>query len=732
MLKNIKHHAIALGLMSAGFMAPSLADEMVNPEGGVVVGYWHNWCDGSGYKGGIAPCMTLEATDPMYNVVDVSFMKVYDTNEDRIPTFKLDPQIGLSEAEFINQIQTLNQQGRAVLLALGGADAHIELKRGDEQAFADEVIRLTDIYGFDGLDIDLEQAAITAADNQWVIPEALKMVKDHYRAQGKNFLITMAPEFPYLKAGDKYVPYIERLAGYYDWINPQFYNQGGDGIWVDELNAWVSQNNDGLKQEFIYYISDSLINGTRGFHKIPHDKLVFGIPTNIDAAATGYVVEPKQLINAFEQLKQQGQPLRGVMTWSINWDIGRNAAGQNYNSEFIKRYGPYIHSQMPPIPELGKPTFTGLSNIRVAHNASFDPLAGVSAIDKEDGDLTAQIQVEGDVNTAAIGDTILVYSVIDTDNNETKQPRTVTVYSALPELMGVTNTQIKLGEQFDPLNGVSATDAEDGNLTADIQVSGTVNTDVVGNYSLVYSVTDSAGQTATAKRIVTVNDGSIVCPNAWNKTKTYIEGDKVSHNGKTWQAGWWTQGDEPGTTGEWGVWKSVGDSDCGGEPEADYQVTFTGLQAEYKLADGQATLNLHIEVNQTSQVEIDIIDQMGYPVTGADYSAQVTGKQAINLTLVNVEAGQYSIRVIATSSTDKFEKRAQFNLVADDTVEPPLPPVGDIPAYEAGKAYQAGDQVLGADGQVYQCKPWPYTAWCASPAYAPAASQYWADAWDKL
>lgn len=41
----------------------------------------------------------------------------------------------------------------------------------------------------------------------------------------------------------------------------------------------------------------------------------------------------------------------------------------------------------------------------------------------------------------------------------------------------------------------------------------------------------------------------------WSSKTAYLADDKVTHNGKTYTAQWWTQGDEPGTTGEWGVWR---------------------------------------------------------------------------------------------------------------------------------------------------------------------------------
>jgi chitinase len=47
----------------------------------------------------------------------------------------------------------------------------------------------------------------------------------------------------------------------------------------------------------------------------------------------------------------------------------------------------------------------------------------------------------------------------------------------------------------------------------------------------------------------------------------YTAGDEASHNGHEWRAKWWTQGEEPGTTGQWGVWEDLGA--CEGEPDPD-------------------------------------------------------------------------------------------------------------------------------------------------------------------
>ncbi|MFN2915771.1 chitinase, partial [Escherichia coli] len=76
--------------------------------------------------------IALEDVPSEYNVVAVAFMKGRG-----IPTFQ---PYNLSDAEFRRQVGVLNAQGRAVLISLGGADAHIELHAGQEQALAAEIV----------------------------------------------------------------------------------------------------------------------------------------------------------------------------------------------------------------------------------------------------------------------------------------------------------------------------------------------------------------------------------------------------------------------------------------------------------------------------------------------------------------------------------------------------------------------------------------------------------------
>lgn len=76
--------------------------------------------------------------------------------------------------------------------------------------------------------------------------------------------------------------------------------------------------------------------------------------------------------------------------------------------------------------------------------------------------------------------------------------------NSVPEINGIADSSLKVGEPFDPLAGITATDKEDGDLTSKIAVSGTVDTSAAGPYKVNYSVTDSKNKTITKQRTITV------------------------------------------------------------------------------------------------------------------------------------------------------------------------------------------------------------------------------------
>ena len=161
------------------------------------------------------------------------------------------------------------------------------------------------------------------------------------------------------------------------------------------------------------------------------------------------------------------------------------------------------------------PVISGVGNQTITVGESFDPLAGVTATDKEDGDLTSQIKVTGKVDTAKEGNYPLTYSVTDSDGNETIAKRVITVEkkeisNEKPQFFGVNNQTITVGESFDPLAGVTATDKEDGDLTGQIKVTGSVDTTKAGVYTLAYSVTDSDSNTTHQERTITVKQKATV------------------------------------------------------------------------------------------------------------------------------------------------------------------------------------------------------------------------------
>lgn len=137
-------------------------------------------------------------------------------------------------------------------------------------------------------------------------------------------------------------------------------------------------------------------------------------------------------------------------------------------------------------------------------------LAGVTAEDDKDGDVSDSLVIESITNFKEDGSRTVTLAAFDSDNNVTKAAREV-VYS------DYTHPAFALSEPlYFPLNtesflsSITASDSLDGNLTQNIKVSSEediwVNTE--GEYPVVFSVSNSAGDEVQLPATVTLYDPS--------------------------------------------------------------------------------------------------------------------------------------------------------------------------------------------------------------------------------
>ena len=164
---------------------------------------------------------------------------------------------------------------------------------------------------------------------------------------------------------------------------------------------------------------------------------------------------------------------------------------------------------------------------------TFDPMAGVTATDAEDGNLTTKIEVKkNDVDTTKAGKYEVTYKVTDNQGATCTKTIAVTVNPKMEVLneaptIDAADKTITVGDTFDPKAGVTAKDAEDGDLTDKIEVvKNTVDTKKAGKYEVTYKVTDSDGATRTKTIKVSVKEKAPAPSTDKDKTPTTPNKDK--------------------------------------------------------------------------------------------------------------------------------------------------------------------------------------------------------------
>lgn len=328
-----------------------------------LVGYFHNWNIAD------APYIEIDKVDSRYNVIVVAFAMPVST-VDMTMTFTPD---GVTKAAFINQIQKVKNAGKKVLISVGGATASIDLtSQANKKAFVSSLSDIITEYGFDGLDIDIESgnsvyilggATITDPSGNPAMVNLIDAIKEimasYYASNGKKLLLTMAPETAFVQGGQSgfgnvwggYLPIIHALKDSLDLLHVQLYNSGT--MYGLDKNIYAQGTAD-----FIVAMTEAAIKGfsTSGgnYTGIPANKVAVALPACNKAAGGGYT-QPDTIEAAINYLlgksakpgnytlmQNGGYPnLKGLMTWSINWDAAKNCDGAySYATVFEKVFDP--------------------------------------------------------------------------------------------------------------------------------------------------------------------------------------------------------------------------------------------------------------------------------------------------------------------------------------------------------------------------------------------------------
>jgi chitinase len=299
-----------------------------NPSGlpaHTLTGYWQNFTNG-------AKPLKLTDVNANYDLIAVAFAGADPTKPGGV-TFSVDPDLaralgGYSDAQFISDITSLHQQGKKVVLSVGGQNGSISVA-SDEAAknFANSVFALQQKYGFDGVDIDLEQGI-----NVTYMANALQQLSDQVKNEQQgvmgqggsmpNLIITLAPQTVDMQSTQaSYFQLALKIKDILTIVNMQYYNSGTmngcDG------NVYAQGSVDFLTAQACIQAQGGLSPGQIGL----------GLPASTAAAGSGYVdpLVVKSAISCLSSGQSCGSfkpsttyAIQDVMTWSINWDASNN------------------------------------------------------------------------------------------------------------------------------------------------------------------------------------------------------------------------------------------------------------------------------------------------------------------------------------------------------------------------------------------------------------------------
>ncbi|MFF7353259.1 chitinase [Streptomyces filipinensis] len=276
-----------------------------------VTGYWQNFDNG-------ARVQKLSDVPSSYDIVAVAFADT--ASSPGAVTFNLDSSGlgGYTVDQFKADVKAKQAAGKKVVISIGGQNGTVSVNDSTSAAnFANSVYSLMQTYGFDGVDIDLENGL-----NATYMTQALRALS---AKAGSSLVITMAPQTIDMQStSNSYFQTALNIKDILTVVNMQYYNSGSmlgcDGKVYSQGSV-----------DFLTALACIQLQGG-----LSPSQVGLGLPASTSAAGSGYV-SPTVVNNALDCLaagtncgsfkpSKTYPDLRGAMTWSTNWDASAGNA----------------------------------------------------------------------------------------------------------------------------------------------------------------------------------------------------------------------------------------------------------------------------------------------------------------------------------------------------------------------------------------------------------------------
>ncbi|MGW7215665.1 chitinase [Streptomyces collinus] len=279
-----------------------------------VTGYWQNFNNG-------AAVQKISDVPSHYDIVAVAFADA--TGTPGAVSFTLDSAglNGYTADQFKADVKAKQAAGKKVVISVGGERGTVTVNDAASATnFADSVWSVMQEYGFDGVDIDLENGL-----NATYMTQALRALS---AKAGPSLIITMAPQTIDMQStSNSYFRTALNIKDILTVVNMQYYNSGS------MLGCDGKVYSQGTVDFLTALACIQLENG------LAPSQVGLGLPASTRAAGGGYVA-PTVVNNALDCLTRAANcgsfkpprtypALRGAMTWSTNWDATSGNAWSN-------------------------------------------------------------------------------------------------------------------------------------------------------------------------------------------------------------------------------------------------------------------------------------------------------------------------------------------------------------------------------------------------------------------